>query len=285
MPEQEFSGSVALVTGGSRGIGRAVCLRLAQSGARVAINYAANEAAAQETKAMIEAKGGSAEVFQARAEEPKAVSAMVQAVEQQFGPVDLLVTSAGILAAEPNTEMTFEGWQRVLRTNVDGTYLPVMAVKNGMIERLRAHRLHHLHRRITAPPERHCLQHLKGGSDWLCAQLLGSLCPRRAHQRDCPRVDRDRHDSGDESRAPSQDDRGNATQAHWPSRGNRPLRALPAQRPVRLHDRTNRGGQRRTGDAALKPRSPCNTLSTNGVSLTSRDSQAPTPCPRSAVAG
>jgi 3-oxoacyl-[acyl-carrier protein] reductase len=135
MPEQEFSGRVALVTGGSRGIGREVCLRLAQSGARVAINHAANEAAAQETKAMIEAKGGSAEVFKARVEVPEAVSTMVQAVEQQFGPVDLLVTSAGILAAKPHTEMTFEGWQRVLRTNVDGTYLPVMAVKDGMIER------------------------------------------------------------------------------------------------------------------------------------------------------
>ena len=135
MPEQEFAGRVALVTGGSRGIGRAVCLRLAQSGAKVAINYAANEAAAQETQSQIEAEGGTAGIFQARVEEPDAVAAMVRAVEQQFGPVDLLVTSAGVVATERHTEMTFEGWQRVLRTNVDGTYLPVMAVKDGMIER------------------------------------------------------------------------------------------------------------------------------------------------------
>ena len=66
MPEQEFADRVALVTGGSRGIGKAICLRLAQSGARVAINYATNESAALETKTLIEADGGEAEIFQAQ---------------------------------------------------------------------------------------------------------------------------------------------------------------------------------------------------------------------------
>mgnify|MGYP001029619301 CR=1 FL=1 len=135
MPEQEFAGRVALVTGGSRGIGRAICLRLAQSGARVAINYAANEAAALETKALVEAAGGEANIFQAKVEDPEAVSAMVQAVERQLGSVDLLVTSAGIVAVESHPEMKFEVWQRVMRVNLDGTYLPVMAVKDSMIER------------------------------------------------------------------------------------------------------------------------------------------------------
>jgi len=135
MPEQEFADRVALVTGGSRGIGKAICLRLAQSGARVAINYATNESAALETKTLIEADGGEAEIFQAQVEAPEAVSAMVQAVEQQLGPVDLLVTSAGVVAVESHPEMKFEVWQRVMQVNLDGTYLPVMAVKDGMIER------------------------------------------------------------------------------------------------------------------------------------------------------
>ncbi len=60
---------------------------------------------------------------------------MVQAVEQQLGPVDLLVTSAGVVAVESHPEMKFEVWQRVMQVNLDGTYLPVMAVKDGMIER------------------------------------------------------------------------------------------------------------------------------------------------------
>jgi NAD(P)-dependent dehydrogenase (short-subunit alcohol dehydrogenase family) len=132
---KEFEGRTALVTGGSRGIGRATCLALARQGARVAVNYSSNEQAAAQTVADIEKLDAEAMMFQADVSEPDAVARMVEAVESGLGPVDLLVTSAGVARAEHHTEMTFDGWRRMLAVNLDGTYLPVMAVKDGMLDR------------------------------------------------------------------------------------------------------------------------------------------------------
>lgn len=135
MSKKELEGKTALVTGGSRGIGRATCLALAREGARVAVNYVSNAQAARETVAEIERLGGEAMMVEADVSDPDSVAGMVAAVEIRFGPVDMLVTSAGIAAAEPHSEMTFESWRRMLSINLDGTYLSVMAVKDGMIER------------------------------------------------------------------------------------------------------------------------------------------------------
>ena len=63
------------------------------------------------------------------------VQRMVGEVARTLGPVDLLVTSAGVAAMEEHRDMSYEGWQRLMAVNVDGTYLPVMAVKDGMIDR------------------------------------------------------------------------------------------------------------------------------------------------------
>ena len=135
MKHKEFEGKTALVTGGSRGIGRATCIALARKGASVAVNYVGNEKAARETVAEIERDGGKAMMVQADVSNPDSVAKMVATVEKEIGPVDLLVTSAGIASAEHHSKMTFEHWQRMLSINVDGTYLPLMAVKDGMIER------------------------------------------------------------------------------------------------------------------------------------------------------
>ena len=135
MSNKEFAGKVALVTGGSRGIGRAICLALAQQGATVAINYGANQAAAEETRRAVAALGVRCEIYPADVSDPEQVDAMVAAVEQQLGPVDLLVTSAGIAEVNTHTELDFATWQRVMRVNLDGTFLPVMAVKDGMLAR------------------------------------------------------------------------------------------------------------------------------------------------------
>jgi 3-oxoacyl-[acyl-carrier protein] reductase len=135
MTERVFEGRVALVTGGSRGIGRAICLALAREGARVAVNYRKDEAAAASACEAIRAEGGEAEAFRADVADESAVQAMVTGVESSLGPVDLLVTSAGVVRAEDHGRMRFEPWRRVLSTNVDGTYLPLMAVKDGMIAR------------------------------------------------------------------------------------------------------------------------------------------------------
>ena len=135
MSDKKLKGKTALVTGGSRGIGRATCLALAREGARVAVNYVSNAKAARETVADIERLGAEATMVEADVSDPDSVAAMVAAVENGFGPVDLLVTSAGIASMEHHSEMTFENWRRMLSVNLDGTYLPVMAVKDGMLDR------------------------------------------------------------------------------------------------------------------------------------------------------
>ncbi len=131
----ELSGRVALVTGGSRGIGRSVCLRLAHEGVSIALNYFRDDGAAQATNRQITSTGGSCELFKADVSDPSAVASMVQAAEHSLGPIDLLVTSAGIAPIEPHNELTFESWRRVMAVNLDGTFLSVMAVKDGMIAR------------------------------------------------------------------------------------------------------------------------------------------------------
>ncbi len=135
MTDAELSGRTALVTGGSRGIGRAVCEALARAGAAVAVGYARDEAAAGELRDRLRAGGARAEAVQADVTDAGEVEAMVERVTRVLGPVDLLVTSAGIVEAGRHHKMTLEKWQRVMRVNVDGTFLPVMAVKDSMLER------------------------------------------------------------------------------------------------------------------------------------------------------
>lgn len=135
MTTGELAGRVALVTGGSRGIGRAICRILAREGADVAINYVNDVAAAREAEALVVAEGVKCAVVKADVSEPEQVDAMVAQTERDLGPIDLLVTSAGMVVPRLGTEVDFATWQRVMRVNLDGTFLPVMAVKGGMLER------------------------------------------------------------------------------------------------------------------------------------------------------
>ena len=135
MAEKELAGRVALVTGGSRGIGRAVCLVLAREGADVAVNYVADAEAAGRTRAEVEAAGVRGVTVKADVAREDEVAAMVAATEAELGPVDILVTSAGISPLEPHTELDLERWRRVMAVNLDGTFLSIMAVKDGMIAR------------------------------------------------------------------------------------------------------------------------------------------------------
>ncbi|HEX6112470.1 MAG TPA: SDR family NAD(P)-dependent oxidoreductase [Geminicoccaceae bacterium] len=135
MASQELAGRTALVTGGSRGIGRAVCVRLAQEGARLGINYTSNGEAARETERRVRAVGAECALLKADVSDPEAVAAMVAEAERTLGPLDLLVTSAGIAPTETRGEVPFETWRRIMAVNVDGTYLPIMAVKDGMMAR------------------------------------------------------------------------------------------------------------------------------------------------------
>ncbi len=132
MAKVEFGGRVALVTGGSRGIGRAICLRLARAGAWVAINYAASADAADETLAQVKAAGGDGQVYRADVASYEAIDAMYQAIETDRGPVDLLVTNAGIASFEDDADMPLDLWRRIMTVNLDGTFHCVWRAKDAM---------------------------------------------------------------------------------------------------------------------------------------------------------
>jgi 3-oxoacyl-[acyl-carrier protein] reductase len=133
--EPFFAGKTALVTGGSRGIGRACCVRLAQAGANVAINYCANEAAALETARLVQEAGGRPLPVRADVSSADDVDKMIADVSARLGPVELLVNNAGVFDYVPHTETTRAIWQRTLDVNLTGAYLVTWAVKDGMVTR------------------------------------------------------------------------------------------------------------------------------------------------------
>ena len=138
-----LQGKCALVTGGSRGIGRAVCLELARQGARVAVNYAGNAAAAEETVKACEALGAEAFAIQADVADAAASEAMVKEVLARFGRLDILVNNAGVTRDGLMPMMKEADWDAVLDTNLKGAfhcmkavYRPMMKQKYGRIVNL-----------------------------------------------------------------------------------------------------------------------------------------------------
>ncbi len=130
----DLTGKTALVTGGSRGIGRAIAERLATQGADVAISFRGNEAAAAETKAAVEAHGRRALAVQANASDPAAADAMVAAVLEAFGRVDILVNNAGITRDDLIMRMSIDAWREVLETNLFGAFYATKAVTRPMLK-------------------------------------------------------------------------------------------------------------------------------------------------------
>ena len=129
-----LTGKTAIVTGGSRGIGRAVAIALAEAGASVAIIYAGNTKAAEETKQAIEEKGAQAMVIQCDVSDEKAVADMVKAVKKELGRVDILVNNAGITRDGLLMIMKEEDWQAVLNTNLNGAFHCTQAVSRLMMK-------------------------------------------------------------------------------------------------------------------------------------------------------
>lgn len=119
---------VAIVTGGSRGIGRAVVELLAELGARVVVNYLRDQEAAEATAEAARAKGTDAISFQADVAKPLEAQRLIDAVAKHFGRIDILVCNAGIWEGAPIDRMSEELWDRTLNINLKGTWAVCRAV-------------------------------------------------------------------------------------------------------------------------------------------------------------
>jgi len=128
-----MGGRVALVTGGSGGIGRAVALALAGSGNRVAVGWSSNRDGADDTCAAVVALGSEALAVQADVTDPAALDAAFGSVEQAWGKVEVLVANAGVTGDGLALRMPDDQWNRVLRTNLDGTFFAMRRAMPGMV--------------------------------------------------------------------------------------------------------------------------------------------------------
>ncbi|HIK31103.1 MAG TPA: 3-oxoacyl-[acyl-carrier-protein] reductase [Oscillatoriales cyanobacterium M59_W2019_021] len=132
--QQRLRDKVAIVTGASRGIGRAIALALASEGANVVVNYAASSTAADEVVAEITQMGSSAVALQADVSQSEQVDAMLKAVTEKWGRVDVLVNNAGITRDTLLLRMKPEEWQAVIDLNLTGVFLCTRAVSKMMLK-------------------------------------------------------------------------------------------------------------------------------------------------------
>jgi 3-oxoacyl-[acyl-carrier protein] reductase len=131
----DFQDRVALVTGGSRGIGRAAALRLAADGAHVAISYASRTAEAALAVEEIRRLGRKALAVRCNVADPGEVGEMVRRTRAELGPIDFLVHSGAVSNLADHSELSLERWRETIDVNLTGTYLAVFAVKDEMIRR------------------------------------------------------------------------------------------------------------------------------------------------------
>jgi 3-oxoacyl-[acyl-carrier protein] reductase len=127
-----LSGRIALVTGGGRGIGKAISLALADAGCDVAVNYVSREADARATCDAIQAKGRRALAARGDVSKNADVVALIAAVEAGLGPVDILVNNAGRVAFESIEQMSEASWNEIIQVNLSSVFLMTQAVLPGM---------------------------------------------------------------------------------------------------------------------------------------------------------
>jgi len=131
-----LNGKTALVTGASRGIGRAIAIELAREGAKVAVNYQSNEAKAKEVASDIQKLGGTCVLKKANLANPKEARAVVKEVADEFGHLDILVNNAGITRDKLLSRMTDEDWLEVIATNLNAVFfctsaaIPIMTAQS-----------------------------------------------------------------------------------------------------------------------------------------------------------
>lgn len=127
------AGRLAVVTGGGRGIGRAIAARLAEEGANVAVVYRSNDAAAEETATLVREAGVECEIFKGDVALSEDVQRVFKDINEAFGRLDILVNNAGVTRDNLMMRMKEEEFDEVLRTNLKGTYLCTRAALRGMV--------------------------------------------------------------------------------------------------------------------------------------------------------
>ncbi|MFC1941916.1 3-oxoacyl-[acyl-carrier-protein] reductase [Chloroflexota bacterium] len=134
MIDTELVEKVALVTGASRGLGRAISLRLAASGCKVAVNYLTSDEAANEVVREIKEIGGEAMLVKADISDSNAVKSMTREISRNWGKIDILVNNAGITKDNLLPRMSDESWDAVINTNLRGAYLCTKYALRTMME-------------------------------------------------------------------------------------------------------------------------------------------------------
>ena len=129
-----LAGQIALVTGASRGIGRAIALQLAEAGAEVVVNYASSAEAAEQVVSAITAAGGSAYALKADVSQEDQVEQLMAAVLEKSGRIDVLINNAGITRDGLLMRMKTPDWQAVLDLNLSGVFLCTRAVTRTMLK-------------------------------------------------------------------------------------------------------------------------------------------------------
>lgn len=134
LPSYLLSGKTAVVTGASRGIGRATALRLAEAGANVVVNYLSHKDAADEVVEQVLERGAGAIAFQADVAKVSEANALVEKAIDEFGGLDILVANAGIWEGAPVNKMSEELWDRVIDANLKGTWTVSRAASEHFLE-------------------------------------------------------------------------------------------------------------------------------------------------------
>ena len=135
MGKSDISGRCALVTGASKGIGKASALRLGEQGVNVAVNYNSSQAEAEDTAEQLKAMGVRAFIVKGDVSSLDEVAEMVDEVTERFGQIDILVNNAGIISDSLLIRMSDKAWEDVINTNLSGTFYCTRAVVRGMIRR------------------------------------------------------------------------------------------------------------------------------------------------------
>lgn len=133
MSSLELSGKVSLVTGASRGLGRAIALKLSGMGCNLAINYLSREAEAKDVMSLIAGHGGEAMLAPADVRDGGQVKSMISKITDKWGGIDILINNAGITADTLILRMSDEAWDRVIDTNLRGAYVCTKFALRSMI--------------------------------------------------------------------------------------------------------------------------------------------------------